>query len=42
VLSAVLRWYADHVDPDAPVEATLRELLAETTLELGVDTDDGE
>ena len=37
-LSAVLRWYADRVDPDAPPEATLRELLAETTLDLGIDT----
>ena len=41
-LSAVLRWYADHVDPDAPPEATLRAVLAETTLELGIDGDDGE
>jgi|GEM_PF-862738 len=37
-LSAMLRWYAAHVDSDAPPEAALRELLAETTLDLGIDT----
>lgn len=39
-LTAVLRWYADRVDPDAPPGETLRRVLAETDLDLGVDDPD--
>lgn len=41
-LTAVLRWYADRVDPDTPAETTLRRLLTETSLDLGVDDPDGQ
>lgn len=41
-LETVLRWYAGRVDGDTPPDETLRELLAETQLSLGVDDTDVE
>ncbi|MEZ3115021.1 hypothetical protein RYH80_03690 [Halobaculum sp. MBLA0147] len=39
-LETVLRWYAGRVDAERPTEETLRELLAETGLSLGLDDTD--
>lgn len=41
-LETVLRWYAGRVDAETPPDETLRELLAETELSLGLDDTDAE
>jgi hypothetical protein len=38
-LESVLQWYAKRVDPDADPETTIRRVLAETDLDLGIDSE---